>query len=803
MEQWERDKSQGHTLSQDALSEIYRKMDAFAKAEARRKKRRRMPKGVLAKKRKRRSAVAFVANKDMSLTSQLELHVRQDSTMDQPMKPRGNTPDAESYSSGHFDGSLGGQTTNSETENVKEMEVEYRAPRSRDLPISTGMKETSGPDSKIHLTQRRHQKTGKNEPAPDLRQLTLKSATDIVAAAGEDIAHILPSGDLRPALTQVLSLQHAQPMIRGGDQPEPMHAMSNHAHHEPSTLVAQRDASTFGNVVDFRRTANSNVSGLIQNDRSDVHYLPNGRYWCFGEVLLHLTLHNEVVGDVRVGGLPKWFKSKLISLKVEHQVLVDFRLVEMGQYVALCRGRSNDLIANAYIAPFEDSEAAVAELADSLDYNNRAALWYHPDTPYVLVMYAAASNDWRFLDRGHKFPPQYKIHLALRNSMPHIEALAPKGNEEGQRILTGSGKVMTKPGSQLTRTDSGMAGISMNASDQRTPTIAEKDRTVEIACPNLGSTALSSSKALPNLDDIPRRTRPTEALISIVSGADDVPGGRILPHPHSTNLRHDGGSAESRDECASSSPESERDPNLPFEFMNLTGQAMDTVFQHQFGISYTLLTQPSVMPTSHREMLDPGRARFYLAFPLPCHGELEALRAFLSKHTLPNTICTAVESHGWDRFKTILGDNSDHIGVIIVCCPPYAGPLLTINSQFHEQYTNYSGLPGFGKLLKMVNVNVFNICLGQVLPYSDPPVHIERLFPNGTAILLTESAIMRQPEQTLAIVRWFSQMVKTKRGTWKIVLVPNVRHWLRQVAMHAGAAASWYSFSIQLRVLSS
>jgi hypothetical protein len=44
----------------------------------------------------------------------------------------------------------------------------------------------------------------------------------------------------------------------------------------------------------------------------------------------------------------------------------------------------------------------------------------------------------------------------------------------------------------------------------------------------------------------------------------------------------------------------------------------------------------------------------------------------------------------------------------------------------------------------------------------------------------------------LAILRWFSQTVRTKRGTWKIVLIPNVRHWLRQTAIHAaGPLQAW------------
>ena len=101
----------------------------------------------------------------------------------------------------------------------------------------------------------------------------------------------------------------------------------------------------------------------------------------------------------------------------------------------------------------------------------------------------------------------------------------------------------------------------------------------------------------------------------------------------------------------------------------------------------------------------------------------------------------------------------------------------------------------------MVNVNLFSLSLRKVLPYYDSPIHVERLFPNGTAILLTETSMMQQPEQTLAILRWFSHTAKTKRGTWKLVLVPNVRHWLRQIAMQAGTMQAWYSVSLLPKLL--
>jgi hypothetical protein len=671
LEQWERDKSQNQILGQDEVDEIVSKMDAYAEAEEERKRRRRLRKEQWTNDGKSRSAVSSKANENLAPSPRLDLHGPRDSAGSSLVKPLENVGTSKSYPSRHSDGLVSPRTINSQSKNFQGIGVEPRARRSSHRPLSKRPKRIPGAHFKTLRTQYRHQKSGRNEPAPDLGKIKLKSATDIVAAAGEDIAHILPSGDWRPVLPPNLDLRSTQAIIDHVDRFEPLRAMSASASQKPSTRVTLQHDSVSGLVPRVTSTSNT-VSTVINTQRRDVHHLPNGRYWLPGEVLLHLTVHEQVVGDVRVGGLPNWFKLKMISLKVEHQILVDLHLVEISQYDALCRGRSNDLIANAFIAPFEDSEAAVAELSDSLDYNNRAALWYHPDIPYVLVAYAAASVDWRFLDGGYAFPAESKIHVALRNSMPKMQALATMQALEAQAIPASSGNAMARPQTQLTKSDSAMQSVILHASNEIASHMAEQDVAANVLRPKARSRALSSSNGSPT------EPRGSETLISIASRADYVRDREIFIQQDSTNPWLVGANAESDDEYSGPSPESEDGPTSLFDFIVPSGENVDAAFQTQFGICYSHLTRPSVMPTPHKDMLDPGRARFYLAFPLSCQAEMEALRVFLTNHTLPNLICTSAEPQGWDGFKTILGDKSDHIGVIIVRGSPDAMFVLSL-----------------------------------------------------------------------------------------------------------------------------
>lgn len=635
-------------------------MDAYAEAEEERKRRRRMRKEELTNDGKARSTVSSKANKVLAPSFPMQPQDSRDSTGSRLVKPLENVGTSKSSLPGHSDGFLSPRTTSSQSKHFQGIGVEPRARRSSHRPLSKRPKGIPGAHFKTLRTQYRYQKAGRNEPAPDPEKIKLKSATDIVAAAGEDIAHILPSGDWRPQLPHNPELRGTQAIVDPIDRLGPSAAISPDSPQKPSSGVTLRHDSVSGFVPRVTGTSNGPAPLVTYTQRRDVHHLPNGRYWLPGEVLLHLTVHEQVVGDVRVGGLPNWFKLKLISLKVEHQILVDLHLVEMSQYDALCRGRSNDLIANAYIAPFEDSQAAVAELSDSLDYNNRAALWYHPDIPYVLVVYAAASIDWRFLDGGYAFPAESKIHVALRNSMPKIETLATMQVPEAQAVPASSGSAMAWPQTQLATSDSPMQSAMLNASIEIASRMAEQDLASNVTRTKAGSTSVS------HLQGSPTEPRNSGPLISIGSRADDERDCEIFVDKDPTDLWLVDGSAESDDEYSGSSPEIEERPTSSFDFTVLSGENVDAAFQTQFGICYSHLTRPSVMPTTQKDMLDPGRARFYLAFPLSCQAEMEALRIFLLNHTLPNLICTSAEPQGWDGFKTILGDKSDHIGVIIV-----------------------------------------------------------------------------------------------------------------------------------------
>jgi chromo domain-containing protein 1 len=75
-------------------------------------------------------------------------------------------------------------------------------------------------------------------------------------------------------------------------------------------------------------------------------------------------------------------------------------------------------------------------------------------------------------------------------------------------------------------------------------------------------------------------------------------------------------------------------------------------------------------------------------------------------------------------------------------------------------------------------INVFNITFNadELAPHP----HINRLFPHGQAILITDSFLLFHPQEAARFLRWFHlQVLVTKpAGTWKLCVRPGIRDFL-------------------------
>lgn len=91
-------------------------------------------------------------------------------------------------------------------------------------------------------------------------------------------------------------------------------------------------------------------------------------------------------------------------------------------------------------------------------------------------------------------------------------------------------------------------------------------------------------------------------------------------------------------------------------------------------------------------------------------------------------------------------------------------------------------MPHLNALLRK-QINIFNISLSTPIEYTSDRDHIERLFPHGGVILLTEDFIRHELDNAIVITGWFRGYISSRSpGTWKMYLRPDIQRWLLEMS---------------------
>lgn len=84
-------------------------------------------------------------------------------------------------------------------------------------------------------------------------------------------------------------------------------------------------------------------------------------------------------------------------------------------------------------------------------------------------------------------------------------------------------------------------------------------------------------------------------------------------------------------------------------------------------------------------------------------------------------------------------------------------------------------------------INIFNISLSKPITSTSDRDHIERLFPHGGVILLTEDLMRHDPDNAILITAWFRDYIsKRNPGSWKMYLRPDIQRWLLKMHEESG-----------------
>ncbi|KAJ5623916.1 hypothetical protein N7510_000225 [Penicillium lagena] len=157
---------------------------------------------------------------------------------------------------------------------------------------------------------------------------------------------------------------------------------------------------------------------------------------------------------------------------------------------------------------------------------------------------------------------------------------------------------------------------------------------------------------------------------------------------------------------------------------------------------------------------------FYLWFPLH-EDDLEYVRmaAFLEENGV--TILSNRKADDWSKFVHNIKGGSVAV--------------------FHESFSDYSSLKlPIRYALRNPSLNFWSARLARPLEHPDrryPTVgeHFQRLFPYGSAILVTPDVLLADLKGTAVLLKWFWYSRIQKPGTSKLLFPPNILEWIETI----------------------
>ncbi|KAK2766217.1 hypothetical protein FQN54_007733 [Arachnomyces sp. PD_36] len=549
-------------------------------------------------------------------------------------------------------------------------------------------------------SQRRYEKAGRNEPAPDISQLDLRrpgewltsgSSSTAPARSGlwnhsrnDDSDSLFVEQD-GPMPDRYSTINASPTMAPGERSPEGLRRQASWEDRNTSNRPYQGN-SGWAQPLDPRRKSSlefshqgsgppragerpSYGSGEVPNRTFGT----KGRYWGEGEVLATLRFgpDGQEVGHVRLCNLDRSTRRQIVDTKEGHNIDLWFQhTCTREQYGLLCntKGYKNQKFSNGWVAGFPDTTPEVNDLANHLLESNQAALWYHPQSmnAAVLVTYAAGSSDWEFFDSDARFPREATLKVVARSPLPPMSSLPPPLSPK-QPVLPPNPPVLAP--SQPIR-------LEEQQPDQ--PVMQLEDTIMQ---------------------DAPEPT-------------DDSKVRDIIAEARKGDIAK--------------------------------------VFRKHFEFTYNELAEVNTFSKTDRHA-----HAFYLNFPDHVQAEFELMSLFLKKNG--TVIYSNRVADDWEKFSRTV-----RVGTVL----------------FHREFREYEQMRGLYDLLRK-QISVFNISLSKPITCTSDRDHIERLFPHGGVVLLTEDFMRHDTDNAILITAWFREYNNRKQpGTWKMYLRPDIQRWL-------------------------
>ncbi|KAJ5634153.1 hypothetical protein N7528_001995 [Penicillium herquei] len=482
-------------------------------------------------------------------------------------------------------------------------------------------------------------------------------------------------------------------------------------------------------------------------------YTRTGLFFNPNDVLIHVFFgtHKEYIGPARIVGLPRAVKMELLQTGLKssdtNQLELWFKdLHTMDELEVLVDPATYDLTnCNAWLEGFPDTNTRLFRMTEQLRRQKIAAIYNQPHSDInSWIAYAPASEFDAFLTRRSglwRFPDNVPICLAVRGTLRPSTVLRerfgpPRRYDENVSIpLT------------LAHNDSPASSPITNSSRQ--PLSSRPEPTTALGRPSYptsgrwGSMSEHTHPARANVhpsDGLPTMNELFDDVGVDTSMGHTVPGDP-RPNPHSSMTDN----ALNPSQKGAQIPPSEMLLPLNTFFSNI-GMTIDDVASSTDKIFY--LHFP---PEDQDALLEHGM----IAAWLQCNNVMYLSNCDQHGQADPNA---------WRKFRETYTK-----GVII----------------FHESFYAFDSLrPRIRSAQWSPNYNFWHVRIQKPLFLSNTrfckeTAHLQRLFPHGTAFLITDD-VFRDMKQAAIILAWFFERRKSTTSPTKLVFRPDVLEYLNQ-----------------------
>lgn len=475
---------------------------------------------------------------------------------------------------------------------------------------------------------------------------------------------------------------------------------------------------------------------------------PRMRSWAKSELVVHVALAQHPVGDLKIGNVDGYLRSQLMTLKrtlKSFAIPLAFEQELVLQPVELQKASRDwqHAIPTCYpVEPFEDTARVYQEFSQYLLGNDLTAVWEHPASDMVLVLFAPNSPTWQQVNRYKNTQARPGLVMETRQRVSGLQKVPAQQRPPNRSTVVcrhwRAGNCWRKDDCDFAHTLDVPPPIVRKSSSSAVEPDEPRD-SAEYRNPPQPDTLPTGDRPTPS-------RRQTVATVESVQTPASVASAQPTPDPRIRKERR-----KSMHESAST------------EMFDITLGANgietseDNSAKHQIDWSFAADFRALSKSIKNPAIADSKMPRIFVAFPEQYRVQSDAVQAWAAQHTSPRCVFS---THEWKELLQLSRRSDPNIFF------------------FHESYPIFTRLEDFFKFIHRDEAACYSVSWTITPDTQEATYDLKLLFPRRHLILITEEVLLMKPKMASYVLEWFQATNRSRMDGAKLMVRPNIQTFL-------------------------